>query len=117
MTIILWNEFTYTLRAIKCCFPYSSYSICKLGRTQCQQLYKFYPCCILLALTKKQLSRAFPNSMDFQISFTDYYRRIRNSYAAGKLQDFFYKIEFVITKIVKSSPISQADVHFIDSSL
>lgn len=55
--------------------------------------------------------------MDFQISFTDYYRKIRNSYAAGKLQGFFYKIEFVITKIVKSSPISQADVHFIDSSL
>lgn len=90
MTIILWNEFTYTIRAIKCCFPYSFYSICKLGKTQCQQLYEFYPCCILLALTKKRFSRTLPNSMDFQISFTDYYGRIRNFYAAGKVQDISF---------------------------
>lgn len=48
------------------------------------------------------------NSIDFQISFSDYYQRTENHHVTGKLWDFLIWTEFVIIKIVACSPIPQA---------
>lgn len=50
------------------------------GSTQCQQFHGFGPCCIILPLTNNQFSKGSQNSVDFQISFSDYYARIKNHY-------------------------------------
>lgn len=59
------------------------------GRTKCQQVQRFNPCCIVLTLTNNQVFlKSIQNSLDFQTLFTDYYGRIENHYLADKLWDF-----------------------------
>jgi hypothetical protein len=47
---------------------------------------------IILTYSNSQILRALQNSIDFQISFADYQRKMRNHYPAGKLWYFLTEI-------------------------
>lgn len=76
------------------------------GRNRWQHLHALDHCCIILTYSNSQILRALQNSIDFQISFADYQRRMRNHYPAGKLWYF-------LTEIVWPSHIPQADTFLL----
>ena len=54
--------------------------------------------------------------MDFQIVFLEYYGEISFHYPSGKLWNFFKNTEFIISHIISSHPIPQAEVFYTDTT-
>ena len=71
---------------------------------------------IILPINKAEFKNTLQTSTDFQIAFSDYFFLISFHYPSNKLWNFFKNITFIISHIVASQPILQADVFYIDAT-
>ena len=71
---------------------------------------------IVIPVNKSQFENALQTSTDFQIAFLEYFGEISIQYPSNKLWNFFKNIEFIISRIVSSQPIPQAEVFYIDGT-
>ena len=69
---------------------------------------------IILPINKAQFENALETSTNFQKAFLDYFGEISFHYPSNKLWNFFKNTKFIISRIVISQPIPQADVFYID---
>ena len=69
---------------------------------------------IAIPINKSQFQNALHNSTDFQIAFLEYFGEISFNYPSNKFWNFFKNTEFIISRIISSQPIPQADVFYID---
>ena len=65
---------------------------------------------------KSQFENALQTSTNFQIAFLKYFGEISFIYPSGKLWNFFKNTEFIISHIVRSQPIPQAEMFYIDGT-
>ena len=70
----------------------------------------------ILHINKSQFENALQTSTDFQIALLEYFGEISFYYPSNKLWNFFKNTEFIISHIVTSQPIPQADVFYIDGT-
>ena len=69
-----------------------------------------------MPVNKSQFENALQISTDFQIAFLEYSGEISFHYPSNKLWNFFRNTEFIISHIVSSQPIPQAEVFYIDGT-
>ena len=65
-------------------------------------------------MNKSQFQNVLHNSTDFQIAFLEYFGEISFNYPSNKFWNLFKNTEFIISHIISSQPIPQADVFYID---
>ena len=65
---------------------------------------------IVIPINKSQFENALQISTDFQIAFLEYFGEISFHYPSGKLWNFFKNTQFIISCIISSQPIPQAEV-------
>ena len=65
---------------------------------------------IVIPINKSQFENALQTSTDFQIAFLEYFGEISFHYPSGKLWNFFKNTEFIISRIISSQTIPQAEV-------
>ena len=65
---------------------------------------------IVIPINKSQFENALQISTDFQIAFLEYFGEISFHYPSGKLWNFFRNSEFIISHIISSQLIPQAEV-------
>ena len=65
---------------------------------------------IVVPINKSQFKNTLQTSTDFQIAFLEYFRKFSFHYPSNKLQNFYKNTEFIISHIVTSQPVPQADV-------
>ena len=70
---------------------------------------------IVIPFNKSQFENALQTSTDFQIAFLEYFGEISIHYP-NKVWNFFKNTEFIISHIVSSQPIPQAEVFYIDGT-
>ena len=63
-------------------------------------------------MNKSQFENALQTLTDFQIAFLEYSGEFSFHYPSGKLWNCFRNTEFIISHIVSSQPIPQAEVFF-----
>ena len=79
------------------------------GRNRIKTLIGSDPHKTVIPINKSQFENALQTSTDFQIAFLEYFGDISFHYPSGKLWNFFKNTEFIISHIVTSQPIPQAD--------
>ena len=67
---------------------------------------------IVIPMNKSQFENALQTLTDFQIAFLEYSGEFSFHYPSGKLRNCFRNTEFIISRIVSSQPIPQAEVFF-----
>ena len=82
------------------------------GRNRTKTLIGSDPHKIVVLINKSQFENALQTSTDFQIAFLEYFGEISFHYPSGKLWNFFKNTEFIISHIISSQPIPQAEVFF-----
>ena len=65
---------------------------------------------IIVPISKSQFENALQTSTDFQTCFLEYFGEISFHYPSNKLWNFLKNTEFIISCIVTSQSIPQADV-------
>ena len=65
---------------------------------------------IVIPINKSQFENTLQSSTDFQIAFLEYFGEISFHYPSGKLWNFFKNTEFIISRIISSQTIPQAEV-------
>ena len=83
------------------------------GRNRTKTLIASDPHKIVIPINKSQFEHTLQTSTDFQIAFLEYFGEISFHYPSGKLWNFFKNTEFIISCIISSQPVSQAEVFFI----
>ena len=109
-------EWIYTrFRGIKSLTPYFDLIALIIinGRNRTKTLIASDPHKIVIPINKSQFECALQTSIDFQIAFLKYFGEISFHYPSGKLWNFFKNTEFIISCIISSQPVSQAEVFFI----
>ena len=86
------------------------------GKNRATALIGLDPHKIVVPINKSQFENALQTSTDFQIAFLEYFGEISFHYPSNKLWNFFKNTEFIISRIVTSQPIPQAEVFYIDGS-
>ena len=71
---------------------------------------------IVIPFIKSQFENALQTSTDFQIAFLEYFGEISIHYPSNKVWNFFKNTEFIISHIISSQPIPQAEVFYIDGT-
>ena len=71
---------------------------------------------IIIPINKSQFENTLQTSTNFQIAFLEYFGEITFHYPCGKLWNFFKNTEFIISHIISSQPITQAEVFYIDGT-
>ena len=69
---------------------------------------------IVIPVNKSQLENTLQTSTDLWIAFLEYFGEISCNYPSNKFWNFFKNTEFIISHIISSQPIPQADVFYID---
>ena len=69
-----------------------------------------------MPINKSQFESTLQTSTDFPIAFLEYFGEISFHYPSGKLWNFFKNTKFIISHIISSQPISQAEVFYIDGT-
>ena len=67
-----------------------------------------------MPIDEAQFKNTLQTSTNFQIAFLDYFTEVSFHYPSNKFWNFFKNTEFIISHIVTSQPIPQADVFYID---
>ena len=109
-------EWIYTrFRGIKSLTPYFDLIALIIinGRNRTKTLIASDPHKIVIPINKSQFEHTLQTSTDFQIAFLEYFGEISFHYPSGKLWNFFKNTEFIISCIISSQPVSQAEVFFI----
>ena len=108
-------EWVYTcFREIKSLTPYLDLITLIIinGRNRTKTLIGSNPHKIVIPINKSQFENALQTSTNFQIAFLEYFGEISFHYPSGKLWNFFKNTEFIISHIISSQPIPQAEVFF-----
>ena len=71
----------------------------------------------MIPVNKSQFENALQTSIDFQIALLDYFGEISFHYPSNKLWNSFKNTEFIISRIVSSQPIPQAEAFYIEGTL
>ena len=79
------------------------------GRNRTKTLIGSNPHKIVLPINETQFDNALQTSTNFQIAFLEYFGEISFHYPSGKLWNFIKNTEFIISCIVSSQPITQAE--------
>ena len=112
-------EWIYTcFRGIKSLTPYLDLIALIIinGRNRTKTLIGSDPHKIVIPINKSQFENALQTSTNFQIAFLEYFGEISFHYPSGKLWNFFKNTEFIISCIISSQPIPQAEVFYIDGT-
>ena len=80
------------------------------GRNRTKTLIGSNPHKIVIPINKSQFENALQTSTNFQIAFLEYFGEISFHYPSGKLWNFFKNTQFIISCIISSQPIPQAEV-------
>ena len=64
---------------------------------------------IVIPINKSQFENTLQTSTDFQIAFLECFGEISFHHPSGKLWNFFKNTEFIISRIISSQPITQAE--------
>ena len=64
----------------------------------------------MIPVNKSQFENALQTSIDFQIVFLKYFGEISFHYPSGKLWNVLKNTEFIISRIISSQLIPQAEV-------
>ena len=67
-------------------------------------------------MNKSQFENVLQTSTDLWIAFLEYFGEISFHYPSRKLWNFFKNTEFIISRIISSQPITQAEVFYIDGT-
>ena len=67
-------------------------------------------------MNKSQFENALQTSTNFQIAFLEYSGEFSFHYPSGKLRNCFRNTEFIISRIISSQPIPQAEVFYIEGT-
>ena len=86
------------------------------GRNRARTLIGSDPHKIIIHINKSQFENTLQTSTDFQIASLEYFEEISFHCPCNKLWNFFKNTEFIISRIVTSQPIPQADVFYIDGT-
>ena len=86
------------------------------GRNRAKTLIGSDPHKIVVPIKKSQFENTLQTSTNFQIAFLEYFAEISFHYPSNKLWNFFKNTEFIISCIVTSQPVPQADVFYIDGT-
>ena len=65
---------------------------------------------IVIPINKSQFENTLQTSTDFQIAFLECFGEISFHHPSGKLWNFFKNTEFIISRIISSQTIPQAEV-------
>ena len=109
-------EWIYTrFRGIKSLIPYLDLIALIIfnGRNRTKTLIGSDHQKILIPINKSQFENALQTSTDFQIAFLEYFGEISFHYPSSKLWSFFKNTDFIISCIISSQPIPQAEVFYI----
>ena len=80
------------------------------GRNRTRALIGSNPHKIMVPISKSQFENALQTSTDFQICFLEYFGEISFHYPSNKYWNFLKNTELIISCIVTSQSIPQADV-------
>ena len=80
------------------------------GRKRAKTLIGSDPHKTVVPINKSQFENTLQTSTDFQIAFLEYFGEISFHYPSNKLWNFLKNTEFIISCIVTSQSIPQADV-------
>ena len=86
------------------------------GRNRIKIVIGSYPHKIVIPINKPQFESTLQTSTDFQIAFLKYFGEISLHYPSGKLWNFFKNTKFIISRIISSQTIPQAEVFSIDGT-
>ena len=105
--------YTY-FRGIKSLTPYLDLNALIIinERNRTKTLIGSDPHKIVIPMNKSQFENALQTLTDFQIAFLEYSGEFSFHYPSGKLWNCFRNTEFIISRIVSSQPIPQAEVFF-----
>ena len=112
-------EWIYTrFRGMKSLTPYLDLIALIIinGRNRTKTLIGSGPHKTVIPINKSQFENILQTSTDFQIAFLEYFGEISFHYPSGKLWNFIKNTEFIISCIVSSQPIPQAEVFYIDGT-